>query len=173
MKLGLVCVLLAAAPACAACPTLPACRSRRAQLAEHAPRAGAATGCARGTDHVRQPNRDVHCAADKRQARNGYFASSTARHLVAREFGTLLTRNDGREGERRFQWKHTAPVSGHFTWVFAFRVPHPHGYGLVEPTCTIVVRYEGLFYADPESGAVYRIELKCDIPEESEYKQLD
>jgi hypothetical protein len=109
---------------------------------------------------------------------NGRPVTGTSHHQLLGiwsrgEFGTLLTRNDGREGERRFQWKHTAPVSGHFTWVFAFRVPHPHGYGLVEPTRTIVVRYEGLFYADPESGAVYRIELKCDIPEESEYKQLD
>jgi hypothetical protein len=89
------------------------------------------------------------------------------------EFGNLLSRTLDPKSNADFHWERTANVNGHRTWVFKFRVPQPRGYGLVESKRTIVVPYDGHLYADPETGVVYRIEMQCDIPKDSEYRQLE
>lgn len=89
------------------------------------------------------------------------------------EFGTLLSHTMDPKSKADLQWKGTETVNGHRTWIFSFRVPQQSGYGLVESSGTILVPYEGTISADPETGIVYRIDLRCDIPQNSEFKQLD
>jgi hypothetical protein len=43
----------------------------------------------------------------------------------------------------------------------------------VESKRTIRVPYKGLVYADPQTGAVVRIEMECEIPDDSECKRLE
>jgi hypothetical protein len=58
--------------------------------------------------------------------------------------------------------------------VFSFRVPQAEGYSLVESRRTIQVPFKGFVYADYETSAVVRIEIKCiDIPADSEYTGAD
>jgi len=65
-------------------------------------------------------------------------------------------------------------LSGRGVYVFAFRVPQSRGYDLVESKRTIAVPFKGLVYADSETRAVLRIEMKCiDIPGDSEYTGAD
>ncbi len=55
-------------------------------------------------------------------------------------------------------------------YVFAFRVPQSSGYVLTESKRRIQVPFQGSVYADYETKAVVRIEMKCtDIPRGSEY----
>lgn len=55
-------------------------------------------------------------------------------------------------------------------YVFAFRVPQSSGYMLTESKRRIQVPFQGSVYADYETKAVVRIEMKCtDIPRGSEY----
>jgi hypothetical protein len=94
------------------------------------------------------------------------------------EFGTLLSRTflgqtiDPSAGTD-FRWERWATQKGRRLYVFAFRVPQAKGYGLVESKRTLIVAYKGLLYADPQNGAVLRVEMQCDIPKDSEYKELE
>jgi hypothetical protein len=57
-------------------------------------------------------------------------------------------------------------------YVFSYRVPQSKGYTLTESKEKIQVPYQGLVYADAETLAVVRIEMKItpqDIPKKSEY----
>jgi hypothetical protein len=55
-------------------------------------------------------------------------------------------------------------------YVFAFRVPQSSGYMLTESKRRIQVPFQGSVYADYETKAVVRIEMKCtNIPRDSEY----
>jgi hypothetical protein len=55
-------------------------------------------------------------------------------------------------------------------YVFAFRVPQSSGYMLTESKRRIQVPFQGFVYADYQSRAVVRIDMKCvDIPAGSEY----
>lgn len=109
---------------------------------------------------------------------NGKRAESTTHSQIegstsSGEFGTLLSRTLDPKSNADFQFERIANVNGHRAWAFKFHVPQPGGYGLVESRRTILVPYDGRLYEDPENGIVYRIEIQCDIPKDSEYKQLE
>jgi len=55
-------------------------------------------------------------------------------------------------------------------YVLAFRVPQSSGYVLTEAERRIQVPFQEFVYADYETKAVVRVEMKCtDIPRGSEY----
>lgn len=83
------------------------------------------------------------------------------------DFGTLLGNTFDPNAGTDFRWDRWATLRSQRMYVFAFRVPQPKGYGLVESKRTLLVAYKGLLYADPQTGAVLRIELQCDIPKDS------
>ena len=89
------------------------------------------------------------------------------------EFGSLLANTFAPDAAGEFRWERTANRNGHKVYVFVFRVPQMKGYGLVETRRTLLVPYKGRIYADAENGAVERIELECEIPRDSEYKELE
>ena len=58
--------------------------------------------------------------------------------------------------------------------VIAFHVPQTRGYILTESKRTIQVPFEGFVYADAQTHAVLRIQMKCTmIPDKSEYQAVD
>lgn len=90
------------------------------------------------------------------------------------EFGKVLDIVFDPETGADLRWDRVATLNGRRVSVVAFRVPQSRGYGLVESRRTIQVPFKGLVYADYETGAVVRIEMKCiDIPGDSEYKGAD
>ncbi len=93
--------------------------------------------------------------------------------LSSGEFGTLVEHTLDPSSGAEFHWERSASLKGRRMNVFAFHVPATKGYGLVESKRTILVAYRGLLYSDAETSAVWRIEMQCEIPRESEYKQLD
>ncbi len=75
--------------------------------------------------------------------------------------------------QSRIRWKRAATLDGRRVNVFEFRVPQSSGYALVGSKGPVKVAFEGSVYADPQTGTVVQIELKCtDIPTSSEYRAL-
>jgi hypothetical protein len=89
------------------------------------------------------------------------------------EFGTLLARTFDPTAGREFRWERETAQNGRRMYVYAFRVPQARGYGLVEFGHTLLVPYKGLLYADPQTGAILRVEMQCENPQDSEYKELE
>jgi hypothetical protein len=90
------------------------------------------------------------------------------------EFGTLLDTIFDPQTGADLRWDSQAARNGRTLYVFAFRVPQSRGYSLVESGRTIQVPFRGFVYADYETRAVVRIEMKCiDIPGDSEYTGVD
>jgi hypothetical protein len=121
---------------------------------------------------------------DKREIRqiariNGRPASADGRdqRMTARshgEFGNLLDIVFESSTGADIQFDRLATLNRHRVYVFAFHVPQSSGYGLVEAGRTIQVPFQGFVYADYETRAVVRIEMKCiDIPHDSEYRALE
>ena len=90
------------------------------------------------------------------------------------EFGRFLGIVFDPETGADVRWDRMATLNGRRVNVFAFRVPQSRGYRLVESTRTIQVPFKGLVYADYQTAAVVRLEMKCiDIPADSEYTGAD
>jgi len=89
------------------------------------------------------------------------------------EFGSLLASAFNPQAEADVHWERVTNRNGRKVYVFAYRVPQQKGYGLVESTGTRRVPYKGLIYADAEAGAVVRIEMQCEIPDDSEFRTLE
>jgi hypothetical protein len=90
------------------------------------------------------------------------------------EFGNLLDIIFDPKTGADIRWGRAAMLNGQRVNVFAYRVPQAHGYTLIESKGRITVPFEGLVYADFQTGAVLRIEMKCNgIPRKSEYKALN
>jgi hypothetical protein len=86
------------------------------------------------------------------------------------EFGNLLDIIFEPATSADIRWDRLATLNRRRVYVFAFRVPQASGYGLTESKRTIRVPFQGFVYADYETKAVVRIEMKCtDIPRDSEY----
>jgi hypothetical protein len=86
------------------------------------------------------------------------------------EFGNLLDVIFEPATGADIRWDRLAALNRRRVYVFAFRVPQSRGYALTESKRTIQVPFEGFVYADYETKAVVRIEMKCtDIPRDSEY----
>jgi len=72
------------------------------------------------------------------------------------------------------RWDRLATLNRRRVYVFAFRVPQSRGYTLTESKRSIQVPFEGFVYADYETKAVVRIDMKCvNIPADSEYIGAD
>jgi len=90
------------------------------------------------------------------------------------EFGRLLGIVFDPETGADVRWDRVATLNGRRVNVFAFRVPQSRGYRLVESRRTIQVPFRGFVYADYQTAAVVRLEMKCiDIPADSEYTGAD
>jgi len=90
------------------------------------------------------------------------------------EFGRLLGIVFDPETGADVRWDRVAALNGRRVYVFAFQVPQSWGYSLVESRRTIQVPFRGFVYADYQTGAVVRLEMKCtDIPGDSEYTGAD
>jgi len=86
------------------------------------------------------------------------------------EFGNLLDIIFKPATGGNIKFERLATLDGHRVYVFAFRVPQSSGYLLTESKRTIQVPFQGFVYADYETKAVVRIDMKCtDIPRNSEY----
>lgn len=89
------------------------------------------------------------------------------------EFGNLLEIIFDPRTATEFQFDRLATLNGRRVYVFEFRVPQSRGYRLSEPKRAIQVPYKGTAYADYQTKAVMRIEIRCiDIPASSEFKSL-
>ena len=90
------------------------------------------------------------------------------------EFGNLLDNIFEPATGADIRWNRLATLNHRRVYVFAFRVPQSKGYTLTESSRRFQVPYQGLVYADYETKAVVRIEMKCvDIPRDSEYIGAD
>ena len=89
------------------------------------------------------------------------------------EFGSLLASVFNPQAEADVHWERALNRNGRRVYVFAYRVPEKKGYGLVESTGTVRAAYKGLIYADAETGAVVHIEMECEIPKDSEFRELE
>jgi hypothetical protein len=90
------------------------------------------------------------------------------------EFGNLLDTIFDPETGADLRFDRVATLNRRRVYVFAYHVPQTKGYGLVETKRTLQVARRGFVYADYESRAVVRIEMKCiDIPTDSEYQALE
>jgi hypothetical protein len=88
------------------------------------------------------------------------------------EFGNLLEVIFDPQASADLRWDRSTMLDHRPVYVLAYRVPQAKGYTLTEAKRTIQVPYQGLVYADPETSAVVRIEMKvspADIPKGSEY----
>jgi VWFA-related protein len=90
------------------------------------------------------------------------------------EFGNLLDTIFDPTSGADIRWNRAAKLAGRRVYVFAYRVPQSSGYALLGSKGRIKVAFEGFVYADYQTGAVVRIEMKCSgIPAESEYRALN
>jgi hypothetical protein len=90
------------------------------------------------------------------------------------EFGNLLDIIFEPATGADLRWDRTAALDRRKVDVVAFRVPQSSGYVLTEPKRKIQVPFEGFVYADAQTHAVRRIQLKCVmIPHDSAYQALD
>ena len=86
------------------------------------------------------------------------------------EFGNLLDIIFTPGTGVNIKFERLAKLEGRRMYVFAFSVPQSSGYLLTESKRTIQVPFQGFVYADYETRAVVRIDMKCtDIPRNSEY----
>lgn len=88
------------------------------------------------------------------------------------EFGNLLEVIFDPQASADLRWDRAMMLDHRPVYVLTYRVPQSRGYTLTEARRTIQVPYQGLVYADPETLAVVRIEMKvspADIPKGSEY----
>lgn len=90
------------------------------------------------------------------------------------EFGNLLDIIFEPATGTDLRWDRKAALDRRGVDVIAFRVPQSSGYVLTEPKRKIQVPFEGFVYADAQTRAVLRIQLKCVmIPSDSAYQALD
>jgi hypothetical protein len=90
------------------------------------------------------------------------------------EFGNLLDIIFEPSTGASLRWGRMATLDRRRVYVIDFRVPQSSGYVLTEPKRRIQVPFEGLVYADAQTHAVLRIQMKCVmIPFDSRYQALD
>jgi hypothetical protein len=90
------------------------------------------------------------------------------------EFGNLLDIIFEPSTGADLRWGRVATLDRRRVFAIDFRVPQSSGYVLTEPKRRIQVPFEGLVYADAQTHAVLRIQMKCVmIPFDSRYQALD
>lgn len=90
------------------------------------------------------------------------------------EFGNLLDIIFDPATGTDLRWERAASLNNTGVDVFVFHVPQSRGYFLNGSRGAIRVPFEGFVYADSQTRAVLRIQMKCTgIPSNSEYRTLD
>jgi hypothetical protein len=90
------------------------------------------------------------------------------------EFGNLLDVIFEPATGAGLRWERAATLNRRRVDVIAFHVPQSSGYVLTESRRTIQVPFEGFVYADAQTHAVLRIQMKCTmIPDNSEYQAVN
>ncbi len=90
------------------------------------------------------------------------------------EFGSLLAVIFDPATATAFHFDRLATLNGRRMYVFAISVPQFRGYLLADSKHTVQAPYKGFVYADYQTKAVMRIEIKCiDIPANSEFRSLE
>jgi hypothetical protein len=90
------------------------------------------------------------------------------------EYGTLLEHIFDPGAGTEFHYSRLEKVNGRPVYEFTFAVPALNGYALIEPKRTIRVAFQGRVFADVETKAVVRIDMRCvDIPGNSDYRNVD
>jgi len=153
MKFGLICALLAAAPALAATPDAAEQTRAVAAIRNYA------------LDYIRSLPDFTCLQVTTRTTWPNMRRRLEVQHAAIEEQITYVNRRETYSVQRI----NGRPVTG---------VSHDDLLGISSrgefgTPRTIIVPYEGLVFADPETGVVYRIEMHCEIPKDSEYKQLD
>lgn len=90
------------------------------------------------------------------------------------EFGNLLDIIFEPATGADLRWERAATLENRKVDVLAFHVPQPRGYLFKESRGNIRVPFEGFVYADAETHAVLRIQMKCTmIPDQSDIRTFD
>jgi hypothetical protein len=90
------------------------------------------------------------------------------------EFGNLLDIIFEPVTGADLRWERAATLENRKMDVVAFHVPQPRGYLFKESRGTIRVPFEGFVYADAQTHAVLRIQMKCImIPDQSDIRSLE
>lgn len=90
------------------------------------------------------------------------------------EFGNLLYAIFDPATGAELRWDRAATLNKRAVDAIAFRVPQLKGYGLNGSRGGIRVPFEGLVYADAETHAVLRLQMKCTmIPDAFEMQNVD
>lgn len=92
------------------------------------------------------------------------------------EFGAILEVIFDPQSPAELKWERPRTLDRRPVYVLSYRVPQSKGYTLTESKQQIQVPYQGLVYADAETLALVRIEMKItprDIPKNSEYAHVE
>jgi hypothetical protein len=90
------------------------------------------------------------------------------------EFASLLAIVFEPSAGADLRWDRAATLNGRKVDVIAFHVPQARGYLIKQAKGDLHVPFEGFVYADAQTHAVLRIQMKCVmIPETSDIKRLD
>ncbi len=90
------------------------------------------------------------------------------------EFGNLLDLIFEPATGADLHWTRVARLGGRMVDVLSYRVPQSHGYVLTEPRRMTQTAFEGSVYADAQTHAVLRIQMKCAmIPWDSQYQAVE
>lgn len=90
------------------------------------------------------------------------------------EFGNLLDIIFEPATGADLRWDRAATLNRRTVDVLAYRVPQSKGYVLAGSSRSAQVPFEGFVYADAQTHAVLRIQMKCVmIPYDSEYQAVD
>jgi hypothetical protein len=94
---------------------------------------------------------------------------------LQRQVGDLLRIIFEPETSADLRWSRAASLNGHKVDVLSFHVPQPSGYVVSESGPGIVVPFEGSVYADVQTHAVLRIQMKCTMVPDSNsaYQNVD
>jgi len=92
---------------------------------------------------------------------------------LPRQAGDLLRIIFDPESSADLRWSRAASLNGHKVDVLSFRVPQPSGYVVSESGRGMLVPFEGFVYADLQTHAVLRIQMKCTmVPDSSPYQNV-
>lgn len=104
---------------------------------------------------------------------DGDQADSIRRPLSQGEFGNLLLNIFDPANGSDLKWSRAATVAGHKVDVLAYHVPQASGYVLTQTIGELRVPYEGFVYADRQTHEVLRIEAKCTVPDNAEFRFVE
>jgi hypothetical protein len=105
---------------------------------------------------------------------DGREIANPAMETLPRQAGDVLRTIFAPETSADIRWSRAATLDGHKVDVLAFKVPQPSGYVVSESGRGILAPFVGSVYADFQTHAVLRIQMKCIVPPDSPaYQNVD